>query len=269
MGQLRSLFFWRAILAEFLGTTIYIAVALGVSLTWDGYKVDDHLRVALCFGLALAVVSYMFMPASGGHLNPAVTISCAIARRIPVLRAIAYLLVQCGGAITGAAIIYAMTQPNRRSSLGALSLRNGTTYWQGFGMEGVLGFMISFVYLSGTDPNREDASFGPGLAYGSANIAGHLLALPYTSCGMNPARALAPAVLMTHWPSYHWIYWAGPILGAIVAGLLYVLIFAVDENTYPVSANITASNDYIIERPLDLQSDKLGGSNGGFGSTSM
>ena len=97
MGQLRSLFFWRAILAEFLGTTIYVAVTLGVTLTWDGYKVDDHLRVALCFGLALAVVSYMFMPTSGGHLNPAVTISCAIARRIPVLRAVAYLLVQCGG----------------------------------------------------------------------------------------------------------------------------------------------------------------------------
>ena len=80
-------------------------------------------------------------------------------------------------AITGAAIIHAMTQPSRRNSLGALSLRNGTTYWQGFGMESVLGFMISFAYLSGTDPNREDTSFGPGLAYGSANIAGHLLAV--------------------------------------------------------------------------------------------
>ena len=44
-------------------------------------------------------------------------------------------------------------------------------------MESVLGFMISFVYLSGTDHNREDTSFGPGLAYGSANIAGHLLAV--------------------------------------------------------------------------------------------
>ena len=44
-------------------------------------------------------------------------------------------------------------------------------------MEGIIGFVVAFVYLTGTDPNREDSSFGPGLAYGSATIGAHLLAV--------------------------------------------------------------------------------------------
>ena len=55
-----------------------------------------------------------------------------------------------------------------------LDLRNNTTYWQGFAIEGVLGFLVTFVYLSGTDPSCEDSSFGPRLSYGAATIGAHL-----------------------------------------------------------------------------------------------
>lgn len=254
MAEIKSIFFWRAVLAEFLGVSLYVALVLGVVLSWDVNNADAQLRIALCFGLSLSCISYMFFPSSGGHINPAVTIASVICRRISILRALFYIIVQCGG---GAAIVYSITPSDRRKEFGVLSLHNNTTKWQGFALEGLLGFVLSFVFLSGTDPNRQayhsrpDTGFGPQLAYGFVTIAGHLMAIPYTGCGMNPARALGPAVLKNHWPNYHWIYWAGPIAGAVLAGVFYVLIFSVSEESTKASADITS--EYIIERPAGLE----------------
>ena len=70
-----------------------------------------------------------------------------------------------------------------RKELGVLYLHNNTTQWQGFALEGVLGFLVCFLYLSASDPNRQldptrtDQSFSPGLAYGFVTVAGHLLAV--------------------------------------------------------------------------------------------
>lgn len=248
-------------LAEFLGSAIYACMVLGVSLNSDLTNTADHLRIAITFGLTLGSLSFMFASSSGGIINPAVTIACAIARRINILQAIGYLIVQCGGAITGMASIYALTPSSRRGNLGVLELRNSTKYWQGFVIEGILGFVVTFVYLSGSDPNQESSS-GPSLPYGSITVGAHLFAIPYTGCGINPARALAPAVLKSHWPSYHWIYWAGPILGATLAGLFYWLVFSVVDYSSSGSADLDHRNDFIIERPPGL-------TNGGLFTTTM
>ena len=97
MGRYCSVFFWRGILAEFLGSTIYICVVLGVALNSDYSKNDDQLRLAIAFGLTLAGISNMLASSSGGIINPAVTLACAIAKRINVLQMVGYLIVQCGG----------------------------------------------------------------------------------------------------------------------------------------------------------------------------
>ena len=97
MSQLCNLFYWRSILAEFLGTALYTCLVLGVSLSSDESKVDDQLRIALSVGLTVACVSHMLAPSSGGHINPAISLSCVIARRISILQTFGYLIVQCGG----------------------------------------------------------------------------------------------------------------------------------------------------------------------------
>ena len=97
MAEIKSIFFWRAVLAEFLGVSLYVALVLGVVLSWDVNNADAQLRIALCFGLSLSCISYMFFPSSGGHINPAVTIASVICRRISILRALFYIIVQCGG----------------------------------------------------------------------------------------------------------------------------------------------------------------------------
>eukprot|EP00794_Sanderia_malayensis_P002954 gene2954-3405_t len=267
MAEIKNIFFWRAILAEFLGVTLYVCIFLGVVLSLDSSKlVVEQLRVALCSGFALACCSYMVFPASGGHLNPAVTISFCICRRISILRMIMYIIVQCGGGITGTAILYALTPSDKRSGLfGLLYLQGNTTKWQGFALEGVLGFLLCFVFLSATDPkrridnNRPSSGFGPPLAYGLMTTAGHLMAIQYTGCGMNPARVLGPAVVKNIWPNYHWIYWAGPIAGGLLAGTFYALIFAFSEESTSGSVDIT--NDYIVERLPGLEATK-GADNG-------
>ena len=82
-------------------------------------------------------------------------------------------------AITGAAVLYAVTPSKRRGNLGVLELRDSTTMWQGFAVESILGFLVTFVFLSGTDPNKEDSSFGPRLAYGSITVGAHLFGVRY------------------------------------------------------------------------------------------
>ena len=79
-------------------------------------------------------------------------------------------------AITGMASIYALTPSNKRGNLGVLELRNSTKYWQGFVIEAILGFVVTFVFLSGSDPNRESSS-GPALPYGSITVGAHLFAV--------------------------------------------------------------------------------------------
>lgn len=122
MAKSCTTFFWRATLAEFLASTIYVCIVLGVVLNSDLNKIDEHLRIAITFGLTLAGISFMFAPSSGGYLNPAVTVSCLIARRINLLRAICYLIVQFAGGsyVHHSALFYAKKLLDFLS-LGALS----------------------------------------------------------------------------------------------------------------------------------------------------
>ena len=45
----------------------------------------------------------------------------------------------------------------------------------------------------------------------------------YTGAGINPARAFGPDVVTGSFPGYHWIYWVGPFLGALLASSLWYL----------------------------------------------
>ena len=96
-GGIKSVFFWRAVLAEFIGSTLFTCTAVSVTLTWDENNVPVQLKIALCFGFTLAAISYMFLPISGGVINPAVTIGMFIGRRLSCLKLLFYLLVQFGG----------------------------------------------------------------------------------------------------------------------------------------------------------------------------
>lgn len=240
--EIASIAFWRGSFAEFLATMLFLFVNCGVTLTWD--TPPSITQIALCFGLSIAVLAQIFGPSSGAHINPAVTIGLLVSRRISILRAIFYVLFQCGGAIAGAAISYGVSPDQKRGTLGNVSLGAGVTQYQGFAVEGVLTLILVMTVLAATDPARNDDTFGPAFSIGLAVSVCHFIGIPYTGCGINPARSLGPAVIMEIWPHYHWIYWAGPILGAILAGGLYKLVFEERDEQATINMN---SLDYIVE----------------------
>ena len=97
MGEIKSMFFWRAVLAEFIGTTAFLYLICGVTVTWNKAIPVTITRISLTFGFSIAGLVHIFGSSSGGHLNPAVSIGLFIGRRISFLRTVLYVIAQCAG----------------------------------------------------------------------------------------------------------------------------------------------------------------------------
>lgn len=139
MRELRSSSFWRAILAEFLGSLLYTLLGLGASLRWAPGP-HGVLGSALAFGLAQATLVQALGHVSGGHINPAITLAFLLASQLSLPRALGYLLAQLLGALAGAGVLYGVTPAAVRGTLGlsAVSRARGGG-GRGWGENGVLG----------------------------------------------------------------------------------------------------------------------------------
>eukprot|EP00095_Tigriopus_kingsejongensis_P010437 snap_masked-scaffold294_size218657-processed-gene-1.4 protein:Tk10437 transcript:snap_masked-scaffold294_size218657-processed-gene-1.4-mRNA-1 annotation:"Aquaporin AQPAe.a " len=224
----------RALLAETLGTFLFVFFGCAASLNF--VTSTDLVQVSLAFGLVAFGCVQWALSVSGGHINPAVTAGNFLAGRIGLLRAILYIGVQCVGAIGGTFLLELVTPRYHHGNLGSNYLFPGgidpgcnsgdciignVTPVQGFIMELLITLAVVLVYLSSTDPRQpEDQVNHVALAMGLTLAGCHLVALPYTGCGANPARTLGPALVASQWND-HWVYWAGPMSGAGLAALIY------------------------------------------------
>ena len=187
--------------------------------TWAGTNYG-LLGIALAHGLVLSVMVTATMNISGGHLNPAITAGFVVTRRIDAISAITYILAQLAGAIIAAALLQYFIPANvsRVGALGTPLIAGNITLATAIGLEAVLTFfLVSAVFgtVVAVDAPRV-GGFGIGLVLTFDILVGGSL----TGAAMNPARAFGPALMSGTWVG-HAAYWVGPLLGGIVAALLW------------------------------------------------
>ncbi|XP_055957781.1 aquaporin AQPAe.a-like [Patella vulgata] len=220
LKEMKSFAFWRAVIAEFLATMLF--VFLGVASTLGGSGEAKEVKIGLTFGLAIMAMIQVTGHVSGAHINPAVTIAMTVAMKISIMKAILYIVAQCAGGVIGAYILRGCVDTVFHSNLGVTNISSVVTPAQGFGIELLLTFILVSVIFGTTDGNRP--AFGsPALLIGLTVALGHFSCIKLTGSSMNPARSLGSAVASDSFEN-HWIYWVGPIVGGVLAAVVYVLI---------------------------------------------
>lgn len=215
-----SLAFFKAVFAEFLATLIFVFFGLGSALKWPS-ALPTILQISIAFGLAIGTLAQALGPVSGGHINPAITLALLIGNQISLLRAVFYVAAQLVGAIAGAGILYWLAPLNARGNLAVNALNNNTTPGKAMVVELILTFQLALCIFSSTDSRRTSPVGSPALSIGLSVTLGHLVGIYFTGCSMNPARSFGPAVVMNRFSPSHWVFWVGPIVGAMLAAILY------------------------------------------------
>ena len=156
--------------------------------------------------------------------NPALTLGLWVTRRLDHINTLAYIIAQLLGAVAGAVALVMLYPDTLRdgANLGTPLLGSGVTFAQGIGIELVLTFFLMLAVfgtaLDGRGPRI--GGFGIGLVITVDILAGG----PLTGAAMNPARTLGPVLIDVTWDD-HPVYWIGPIVGAVLAALLYHFVF--------------------------------------------
>jgi aquaporin Z len=214
----------RPLVAEFVATALFVFLGAGsVVVNANTGNGLGAVGVALAHGLAMSILVTATLRISGGHVNPAVTVALFAAGRVDGRTAGGYIAVQLVGAIVGALLVKALLPEGavRVTSAGAASLASHITFFQGVWIEALCTFfLVSAVF--GTAVSSEAPAVG-GFGIGLAVFVAALVAGPLTGGAVNPARAFGPALVA--WDLHaQAVYWIGPLLGALAAGLLWKLV---------------------------------------------
>src|SRR5580692_597622 len=223
-------------LAEFFGTFWLVFGGCGTAVLAAGFQSKipgvnfsvGFVGVSLAFGLTVLTMAFAIGHVSGCHLNPAVSIGLVVGRRFPVSELPAYIIAQLLGAIAASGVLYLIASGNPTFSLAGGFASNGYadhspehySLLACFLIEVLLTAFFLLVILGATD-ERAPKGFAP-IAIGLCLTLIHLISIPVTNTSVNPARSTGPAVFVGGWAlSQLWLFWVAPLLGAVVAGVVY------------------------------------------------
>lgn len=218
--------------AEFIGTFWLVLGGCGSAVLAAAFpEVGIGLvGVSLAFGLTVLTIAYSLGHISGAHLNPAVSVGLWIGGRFSTKELLPYIISQILGAIAAAGVLYIIATGNG-SAIGSFAANGFGEHSPGkysmlaaFVCETVMTFMFLIIILGATD-ERAPKGFA-GLAIGLALTLIHLISIPVTNTSVNPARSISQALFAGGWAIEQlWLFIAAPLLGAIIAGLVYKTIF--------------------------------------------
>jgi MIP family channel proteins len=217
----------RRSVAEFVGTFTLIFIGGGAGIVSG----NDIVAVALANGLAIAIMVTNLGHISGGHFNPAITLGFVATRRITIPLAVSYWASQLAGAVVGGLLLRFIF---RHAALaGSVPSVHVVGDGRGFVTELVLtALLVWAVWATAVDPRGAFKSIA-GLAIGLTITMGVFMGGPVTGAALNPARAFGPEVAANLWSSW-WIYWIGPIVGGLIASLLYEYLYLRPLRPLPV-----------------------------------
>jgi len=263
---------FRQLAAEFIATMMFVWGGCGAAISSNRWDDNAFLigpaaltSIALAFGLSISVLAYMIGHISGGHINPAVTLAFVLLRLQSVVSGGLFIIAQLLGAVMGALILWgqnaSITQNCDDPAFSAsLSHDSGVceqsrlpdgTYGPAFGLgvntvdaqvssgcaffiEMMGTFLLVLTVLMVAVHKKSGAGNTAPIAIGWAVLVCHLQLIPYTGCGINPARSFGPMVVtafggMNKWQRGWWVYYTAPFLGSALATAAYYFVFAEDE----------------------------------------
>ena len=233
----------RAWLAEAISTYGLVffgplSVILAIASFGEELTTMSVLFISLGHGGAIALMIYAFGHVSGAHINPAVTIPMIITRKIGITDGIMYIVFQLIGAIAAAAslkvILPELGQKVNFATQGGPSDLINNSISSGFAIEAILTFFLVTVIFM-TAVHKKASPGWHGFTIGGMVFLIHLVAVPLTGASVNPARTFGPALISGFW-EFHWLYWAAPIVGGIIAGLIMNYVFVAKAEEKETSA---------------------------------
>lgn len=221
---------WRCAVAEFVATLCFVILGVGAVVSAGIFLGDEEnvtlssmLVIAFGHGMAITIMVAATARISGAHLNPAVTFSAVLTRKIGITKGSMYVVAQLMGAILAACLIKAIIPDALEGGLGTHALGAGITSGGGLAIEIILTFILVFVIFATAMDSNGPVHLAP-IAIGLAVMVDIFVGLPLTGASMNPARTFGPALVAGAW-SDHWIFWVGPLTGASIAALFYQYVF--------------------------------------------
>eukprot|EP00537_Pseudo-nitzschia_pungens_P012963 CAMPEP_0172394686 /NCGR_PEP_ID=MMETSP1061-20121228/16040_1 /TAXON_ID=37318 /ORGANISM="Pseudo-nitzschia pungens, Strain cf. pungens" /LENGTH=274 /DNA_ID=CAMNT_0013126109 /DNA_START=168 /DNA_END=992 /DNA_ORIENTATION=+ len=257
----------RAVAAEFLATALFVWSGCGAAVSsfkWVGGGTTDPgalISIAIAFGFTISVLAYGIGHISGGHINPAVTTAMMALGEIDIVSGIVYIVAQCIGAIFGALILWgcvtsltdncADTPDSNLCAtslvgdkygpafqLGANSLGDDVSQGCAFLLELVGTYLLVITVLNSAVHKGSAAGNAAPIAIGWSVMLAHIVLIPYTGCGINPARSLGPMIVdlfggVNVWKRGVWVFYTAPFVGGLLAAATYKFIFEEPEEADP------------------------------------
>ncbi len=230
----------KKVAAEFLGAFWLVFGGCGsavLAAAFPGLGIG-FVGVALAFGLTLLTMAYAIGHISGCHLNPAVSVGLAVAKRFPASELLPYIVAQVAGALLASSVLFVIASGKAGFDLSAGFAANGYDAHSpgGYSLlaclvaELVLTFMFLVIILGATD-RRAPLGFAP-IPIGLGLTLIHLIDIPITNASVNPARSTGPALFVGGWALQQlWLFWVAPIIGAAIAGFAYTALAAEPAET--------------------------------------
>lgn len=231
-------------ISELIGTFALVFIGSGTYILAG--NMVGQLGVAIAYALVIIGVYSAIGRVSGGHINPAVTIGALVTKRISVMDSVYYIIAQLIGSVAGALSVYliAIGKADYKLSygLGQNGLVSHTlgnySVVSAMIFELIATFLFVFIFLSATSSflnggegkkTRHNAGLGIGVFFGAA----YMMGLQVSGASLNPARSFGPAFIAgfaqhAAWSDL-WVFIVFPIIGAILAGLLYNLLHKENE----------------------------------------